>query len=314
MSVPKVSVIVPVYNVEKYISECVESLIFQTLYDIEIVLIDNGSKDSSSNIIRAYAEKDERIKIYKIEVNRGMPRARNLGIKKASGEYISFVDSDDLCDLTMFEKMYNQAKELDSDIVTCNVLRFYKDWKKGEAHHPSVWYSQCHRNLDLKNCPEQLMEQAAWAKILRRDYIEKLDYYFTEDSICCEDVPAFTRAFINTKKISIVNECLYYYRNRPDSLSNNTNRKYLIDFLYAMDIQDNLFIEKNINDLQIMAIKARMRLLLANHILQKLVRKDKKFFYQNVAKAFDKDDIKYLEPFLVGIPFTGKLIKLIKEQ
>lgn len=308
---PKVSIIVPVYNVEAYIEECVESLINQSLKEIQIVLVDNGSLDGSSKIIQHYASQDNRIEIIKLNINQGMPRARNVGLNVVVGEYIAFVDSDDLCDVTMFDKLYKQAKRFDADIVTCNVLRFIDDWRKGVDHHPEHWYYETERAMPITSCPEQFMEQAAWAKILRREYIENLPYKFTEGSVCCEDVPACTHAFLNTSKIALVNETLYFYRNRPNSLSNHMNYKYTDDFIYAMLEQDKIIHEKGFDDELTLANIVEMRFLLANHIITKMEKRYWKHYFYNIKQVFKTEDRQYLKKFFKVFPDSELLFNAI---
>ena len=124
----KVSIIVPVYNVEKYLKRCIDSLINQTLKDIEIIVVDDGSTDNSGQIIKKYQEKNSNIKYYKKE-NGGLSDARNYGMKYAQSEYIAFLDSDDFVDKTMYEKMYNKAIEDNADYVECD---FYWAYPKAE--------------------------------------------------------------------------------------------------------------------------------------------------------------------------------------
>lgn len=127
----KVSVIVPAYNMENYIKRCLDSLVFQTLKDIEIICINDGSTDNSLHTFEEYAAKDDRIKIYSQE-NLGLSAARNLGIEKATGEYIGFVDSDDYVDSDFYEKLYNAAVENNADISCGNIIR--ENAKKKRTH------------------------------------------------------------------------------------------------------------------------------------------------------------------------------------
>lgn len=313
-NMPNVSIIVPVYNVEKYIVECMDSLVGQTLKNIEIVLVDNGSEDASSGIIQWYAKKDKRIKIIKLESNQGLAKARNIGLSHATGEYIAFVDSDDLCDVTMYEKMYRKAKHLNADVVTCNVLRFEKDWRDGTDHHPEAWYIETNQAMPITSCPEQFMEQAAWAKIMRHAYIRTLSYKFTPGSVCCEDVPACTHLFLNTSRIAIVNETLYFYRNRPDSLSNNMNRNYTNDFIWAMTQQNNIINECGFHDDLTWGFIVQMRFLLANHIISKMKKEDVNHYFENMHNVFKKDDAKYLAAFFGAFPTSKLLFEAILER
>ena len=125
----KVSIVIPVYNVQKYLHECLDSLINQTLKDIEIICINDGSTDNSLNILKEYALKDSRIKVIDKE-NEGQGIARNLGIELAQGEFIGFVDPDDWLEPEMLEMMYNQAKVLFSQVVICDYKKYFEDDNK----------------------------------------------------------------------------------------------------------------------------------------------------------------------------------------
>ena len=119
-----VSVIVPIYNAENYLHECVDSILAQTIHDIEVILVDDGSTDESENICDAYCLKDNRVRVFH-KTNGGISSARNLGLKYAQGEYISFIDSDDWIDINALEDMYNLAKKENSDIVICDMIDHY---------------------------------------------------------------------------------------------------------------------------------------------------------------------------------------------
>ena len=137
----KVSIIIPVYNVEQYLPKCLDSIINQTLKDIEIICINDGSTDNSLSILKEYASKDDRMIIIDKE-NKGQGIARNLGIKKAKGKYIGFVDPDDWVDIQMFEKMYNQAQKLNSEIVICDLVK-YQEWNEK--------YTKFYFHIEAKN-------------------------------------------------------------------------------------------------------------------------------------------------------------------
>ena len=126
---PKVSVIVPVYNVEEYLERCLDSLVNQTLKDIEIIIVNDGSTDGSKEIIQKYLNKYKNI-VYLEKENGGLSSARNYGIPYAKGEYIGFVDSDDYVEITMYENMYNKAIEEKSDMVECDFIWEYPNKKR----------------------------------------------------------------------------------------------------------------------------------------------------------------------------------------
>ena len=124
----KVSVIVPVYNVEEYLAPCLDSLVKQTLQDIEIIVVNDGSPDNSQEIIDRYVKKYPNLVKAMIKENGGQASARNMALEIAKGEYVNFVDSDDWVKIDMYENMYKKAKEEDADIVVCNTTDYYKDY------------------------------------------------------------------------------------------------------------------------------------------------------------------------------------------
>ena len=132
MTTPKVSIIVPVYNVEKYLEKCLDSLVNQTLDSYEIIVVNDGSPDNSQEIIDKYVEKYPGIVFAYKKKNGGLGDARNFGIDKARGEYVGFVDSDDWVDKKMFEAMYNMAKTENDDVVICDVTEINDGWEAGK--------------------------------------------------------------------------------------------------------------------------------------------------------------------------------------
>ena len=194
----KVSIIVPVYNMEKYLRECLDSLVNQTLKDIEIICINDGSKDNSLEILNEYSQKDSRIKVINKE-NEGQGVARNLGISKAQGEFIGFVDPDDWVELDMYEKMYNQAKTLDSEIVICDHTRYsefdQKSWKprtfdKAISPVKSVRLNvESGKNIDKELINSTLLVSPCYSvnKIYNREFLLKNNIKFSQMR-CFEDV------------------------------------------------------------------------------------------------------------------------------
>ena len=136
MKTPLVSVLIPVYNVEKYLSRCLDSLINQTLTDIEIICVNDGSTDDSLKILRQYQEKDNRIVIVD-KKNGGLPSARNAGLDRARGQYVGFVDSDDYVEPSMFETLYKTAKKKNSEVVICGAQIF------PETPRATDWLYRC---------------------------------------------------------------------------------------------------------------------------------------------------------------------------
>ena len=216
------SVIIPVYNVEDYLNECLDSVINQTLEDIEIICIDDGSTDNSPNILKEYQKKDSRIKIITKE-NGGQATARNLGIKEAQGEYIAFVDSDDFIEPTMFEKLYTKAKDNNLDIAMCKIATYdnqtkeikdnvwyymlgvFRDFEKDIFNHKDTKEFTCHIAVTPYN------------KIYKTTLLKENNILFPEGLIF-EDEKFFYDTYLRAKRVSIVDEFLYYYRiNRKGS-------------------------------------------------------------------------------------------------
>ena len=216
------SVIIPVYNVENYLNECLDSVTSQTLEDMEIICIDDGSTDNSPDILKEYSKKDKRIKIITKE-NGGQATARNLGIKEAQGEYIAFVDSDDFIEPTMFEKLYTKAKDNNLDIAMCKIATYdnqteeikdnvwyymlgvFRDFEKDIFNHKDTKEFTCHIAVTPYN------------KIYKTTLLKENNILFPEGLIF-EDEKFFYDTYLRAKRVSIVDEFLYYYRiNRKGS-------------------------------------------------------------------------------------------------
>ena len=219
----KVSVIVPVYNVEQYLNECLESLVNQTLEEIEIIVVNDGSPDNSQDIIDEYVEKyPTKIRSF-IKENGGISDARNYGIKKAVGEYIGFVDSDDYVDVTMFEKLYKQASIYKSDIVVCD---FIKDYGNSLQRTRNIRNWSLFDSKILEN-PVLLFHSKpyAWNKLYKRNMFLDNNMFFPVGQ-CFEDSAIIYNILYLANKITCVKEQLYYYRvNRLESITNTVNRK-----------------------------------------------------------------------------------------
>ena len=233
---PKVSIIIPVYNVEKYIKKCLDSLVNQTLEDIEIIVVNDGSPDNSQKIIDKYVKKyPDKVKSY-IKENGGQGSARNYGVKCATGEYIGFVDSDDYVDKNMYKIMYEKAKETESDIVCCNHY---------EVRNEELKELGCFNSFDTKNIVKNyiLGFPCPWNKIIRRSLITKKNWKFPE-KIWYEDLAALPLFALYTNKITSIEKPLYYYLIRSGSTMNQTSyNKKFEDIFVAME-----YLYKKINE------------------------------------------------------------------
>ena len=223
----KVSIIIPVWGVEKYVSKCLDSLVNQTLEDIEIIVVNDGSPDNSQKIIDEYVKKyPDKVKSY-IKENGGQGSARNYGIEVSTGEYIGFVDSDDFVELDMFEKLYNKAKQDKSDIVVCGSYNVSEDYSKKEK---DVFVNNY--DTDLENV--LFGKMAVWNKIYKRNIIIDNKITFKE-KVWYEDLAFTLKAIINSSKFSFIDEPLYDYLIRQGSTMNNSNVERNLEILQAFD-------------------------------------------------------------------------------
>lgn len=313
---PDVSIIVPVYNVAPYLRECLDSLLNQTLKNIEIICINNGSTDKSAEIIAEYQARDQRIVLIDLKENVGMPRARNLGMTEVRGKYFAFVDSDDICDLTMYEKLYQKAESLFADITTCSVWVFFDTIENRRIHRPLEWYCNSDQALPLSARPQQLLEPAGWCKLFRTEYIRGLDYFeFRPNVLSWEDVPCITSAFIQTDRIATVQEALYFYRQRSNgNLTASMDRRHIDDFISGVKEQSYILARHCCTDPNILSYVEEFKFLMAEYILSKLGKTDISYFFQSVKSIFDKKDEAALSRIFKLYPKRKFLYKMIMHR
>lgn len=212
-----VSIIIPIYNTGKYLQRCLDSIIHQSLLDIEIICINDSSTDNSLEILKEYAEKDDRIKLIDFKENKGVSVARNAGIDIAKGEYLSFVDSDDCIDLKFYEKLYNKAIEGSADIVKGN-LRYIDENNKTLN--------------DFKNLNDKIRENKFnfncnfSSAIYKASLIKSNQIVFQPDISCGEDRLFQIMALLNSNKIEIIDDVYYNYIRHTNSLTTNNNDIY----------------------------------------------------------------------------------------
>lgn len=234
----RVSIIVPVWNVEQYLRKCLDSLVNQTFKDIEIVIINDSSPDNSQEIIDEYKKAYPDLISCYIKENGGQASARNLGLKKCHGEYITFVDSDDWVDTQMVEKMYNQAINTNSDIVVCEAYSVIDDnIKKLDIFKSDN--SDVHKRYII-NTPG-----ACWGQLIKKDIIVNNDLYFLEHHFY-EDIAVMPALCLFSKRITFMNENLYYYLVRTGSTMKQVKySQSLEDIFDSLDYLSNIFIKNN---------------------------------------------------------------------
>lgn len=243
-----ISVIVPIYNVEEYLEECLDSIYNQTKDNIEVILVDDGSTDSSGKIAKSYAECHQGFNYYRNK-NGGLSSARNFGVSIATGKYIAFVDSDDVLAEDMYEKMFAAAERNGSDLTICNVVRF---------NSRSVWASNLHKlvfrniplNTHITECPNLINDTTSWNKLILRSFYLENNFSFPE-GLLYEDIPVSIPMHVKANNVSVVESTYYYWRVRDGvskSITQNTgNLKNLSDRIKILKML-NSFLRENGND------------------------------------------------------------------
>ena len=292
---PKISVIVPVYNVEKYLRECVDSILAQTFTDFELILINDGSQDNSGAVCDEYAIKDERITVIH-QKNQGQAAARNNAIAIAQGEWIHFVDSDDLIHPQMLEILYGAVDE-NTKISMCGLC-------KG-TDSPAGFYSP-KSDYSFRKCPvteKELISMyndfyqywVVWAKLIKKDIIEK---YLFEPGRIYEDTAVVFKWINETAFINITDEKLYFYRVNPTSTMQVNFSLKNLDRLWAHKEQMNFFDTTDLNEMK-KTIYKKYALVCADAYYRLLAKRE----WANEAKKIKT----HLKEFMKN---KGKLIEL----
>ena len=241
MSHPKVSIIVPVYNVEKYLDKCMSSLLGQTLSDIEIICVNDGSTDDSIDILKSYAREDNRIKVVSQE-NQGVSVARNNGFVVANGDYVYFMDSDDFLELDAIKILYSYAVLEDLDILYFNgVLEYYDDNLKEKYSIYGQRFSRKHvypgvvkgKEMFIAMYPNKDYRVNLPLQLLKRSYVTRNNLKFFP-GIICEDVLFTFSAILHADRVSYVDRILYHRLIRENSITTNDN--------YEIDVISSWFI------------------------------------------------------------------------
>ena len=212
----KISIIIPVYNVENFIRKALDSVVNQTLKDIEIICINDCTPDNSFEIVKEYASKDSRFVLLEQEINQGQGVARNRALDIATGEYIMFLDPDDWYELDACEKAYNQIEKNKNEIVFFNLyihrekLFGYKMHSSGRLDSFKPFFDNQHINLAEIDIPK-ILGAWTWCQIYSKDFINKNNVRYSEERFA-EDLQFFIKAWISSRDVSILNEPLYHYR------------------------------------------------------------------------------------------------------
>lgn len=279
----KISVIIPVYNSSTYLRKCLDSVVNQTLKDIEIIVINDGSTDDSKNIIEEYTVKYKNI-IFIDQENKGIGKTRNIGIKKATGEYITFVDSDDYIKENMLEEYYKYAKKHNFDLVIGSYI-------KKINNKEIIFENNKFKTGNVKTTPQilYLIEYGPWAKLYKREMLINNNIYFDEKRKY-EDMPFVSKALLKSKLIGQITEPYYYYIIHNNS-ETTTMDKRVFDILDILkEVKDYYKREYYLRDELDYVIIDKV----TTYMLQQRVQKDNKLRIEfiNAGYAFLNKNIK----------------------
>lgn len=235
MKQPLISVIIPVYGVEKYISQCLESVINQTYNNLEIIVINDGTKDRSAEIAKEYAAKDSRIKVYDFK-NGGLSVARNRGLEIATGEYISYLDSDDWLDTKMYETLLETAMKNEADMVKCGII------ETNGASEEKITFSDVkiinnEQHKAFENYFKGILWTLAWNGLYKKELAKKVKF---PDNVVHEDNYSSGMFWYLAKKVIAMPFCLNYYRVNDAGISKGGVKKPLDKILAIIKLKQDL--------------------------------------------------------------------------
>jgi len=239
-----ISIIIPVYKVEEYLEKCIESVLKQTYTNLQIILVDDGSPDNCGKICDEYAKKDSRIEVIH-KVNGGLSDARNVGIAKAKGKYIGFVDSDDYIKEDMYEILINLIKEYDADVSICNLYDVI-DGKEYIRNNENGIQEYSRLEILKEVLLDKNIQSYAWNKLYKKELFDEIKYPIGKKY---EDIGTTFYVFEKCNKIVVTSKPEYYYLKRSDSLVNNVTESTVLDYTDII-IQRYLYTQKNIEKLR----------------------------------------------------------------
>ncbi len=305
----KVSIIVPVYNVYDYVEKCLASLTHQTLKDIEIIIVNDGSTDGSDKICQKYKDKYSNIK-YISQKNMGLSGARNTGIKYATGEFIGFVDSDDFVKEDMFETLYNNAKENNTKISACGHLSYYADGttKINSKKHVKKFFNK-DEALDYFLIQEYF-DIVTWNKIYKRELFKNIKFPVGK---IYEDFQTIYKLIAKSDGIYFDSTPKYFYFKRENSISNSTFNNDTLKIIEYVDNYVN-YCKKNVKHIKYLYIGVIRwyltvvnKMISSNQIDQDLVAKLNKLIDKNLFKLLITNKIPFIRKsqiFIFRISFN----------
>lgn len=296
----KVSVIIPIYNTAQYLPECLESVVNQTLKEIEIICVDDGSTDGSPQILAEYALKDARIKIIRKE-NGGLVSARKTGVLAADGRYIGFVDSDDWIEPDMYEQLYKIAEEYTVDMVTCGFFLEGNYTTKHMDTIPEGLYDMEHmqalRDKAVYNFRERAsgLKASLCYKLFGKKLIQNAQCRIPDEITMAEDKVCLLTALLSCQSVYVYHKSFYHYRIRPNSIVHNGSEEYLLKvyavYKYMKGLYDHAYFTENMR---------RQTEVYITELLYKGI---------NTLLGFENKNLLWIDPYwLDEIPSNSKIV------
>lgn len=281
----KVSIIVPVYNVEKFLKECINSIIKQSYNNLEILIIDDGSTDSSGKICDEYLKKDFRIKVIHQE-NQGLSGARNTGLKYSTGDYITFIDSDDFIDKNMIKEMLNNLIETNSDIVVCGTIFCNEEgeYLYEKVSKDKIIYKNEYQIKELVNGIN--IPVMSWGKLFKKEILNNFEFPLKKYH---EDVFTTYKLLDKANKTNVLDKSYYYYRQVQGSIMNSSFNIKHLDGIEAV-LERNKFLENkypqykqyDYANLVYICCKVYEKMILANYKDKNIEKKIQKIIRKNI--------------------------------
>lgn len=249
-----ISVIIPIYNVEKYLGQCVESILNQTYKNLEVILIDDGSTDNSPTICDNYAKEDERIIVIH-QNNQGISNVRNRGVRQAKGKYIFWIDSDDYVSETIIEELWENLVETDADMSICEYTQGSErgyPFDKIQRGYKQIWGYKQGLELIYQNHHFSFVMAASWAKLIKKSLYDGLMY---PEGKIFEDIYMSHKMISRCKKIVYSDHVLYYYYQWPESILGKKLYVEKLDYLGAFEERIHFF-----NELKLLQLSEQARI------------------------------------------------------
>ncbi|MFJ7728160.1 glycosyltransferase family 2 protein [Neobacillus sp. NPDC097160] len=333
---PKISIIVPIYNVEKYLNKCIDSILAQTFTNFELILVNDGSPDNCGGICNKYSIIDPRIKVIH-KKNGGLSSARNAGIKIAKGKYIGFVDSDDYIDKKMYEILYNSIELHSSDVVVCDVIKVNEENRIILKQDVNTEYRTEHfTNIQALNQLYQPNEDIfdpmgrsgerwifAVNKLYKRSLFQSLKY---QEGVIYEDELIIHKIYYQSKKITSISAKLYYYVQRQDSIVYSPFSINKFDRVYALKDRAKFFKTVRQNKLHEKAFKCYLEVLIWNYYVAKSqlsgvdkeLKQLKRTLNKNIVSLIKNPYISWRQKVMVALfivnPSVFGFVKNVKER